>query len=222
MLILLIAGMAPFPCAKGRADMATVSGELQVVTPADWVQGPGQGDWTYDQFVELPDDGKRYEIANGVLLLAPSSSGPHQETVGEVHFHLRSHVKLPGLGVVNQAPFVVELSSKDVYQPDVFVVMNAHLDRMQEKKVVGAPDLVVEVASPGTAAFDRLTKYDTYEDTGVPEYWIVNLDRQTVEVFVLVDGIYHPLGVFQGEQKVPSRLLSWLSVRVEQLFFLRK
>jgi Uma2 family endonuclease len=198
--------------------MATTSDELQIVTPADWVPGPKQGDWTYDQFAALPDDGKRYEIANGVLLLAPSSTGPHQDTVGEVFFHLRSHIKLPGLGLVSQAPCVVELSPKDVFQPDIFVVMNAHLDRVQEKKVVGAPDLVVEVSSPGTVAFDRLTKYDTYEYEGVLEYWIVNLDRRTVEIFVLKDDTYHSLGVFLGEQKVPSRLISWLSVRVNQFF----
>ena len=200
--------------------MTTKSDQLQVVTLADWVPGPDQGNWTYNEYVALPDDGMRYEIANGVLLLTPSSTGSHQATIGEVFFHLRSHVKLPGLGFVSQAPFVVELSSKDVFQPDIVVVMNAHLDRVQEKKVmIGAPDLVVEVAPPGAVAFDRLTKYDTYAWAGVPEYWIVNLARRTVEVFVLEGDEYHSLGVFHGEQKVPSRLISWLSVRVEQFFF---
>jgi Uma2 family endonuclease len=202
--------------------MTTTSDRLPVVTPADWVPGPNQGDWTYNEFIALPDDGERYEIANGVLLLAPSSTGPHQDTIGEVIFHLRSHVKLPGLGLVSQAPFIVELSSKDVFQPDIFVVMNAHFDRVQENKVIGAPDLVVEVSSPGTVAFDRLTKYDTYERAGVPEYWIVNLDRRTVEIVVLEYAKYHSLGVFHGEQKVPSRIISWLSVRVEQFFLLRQ
>jgi len=198
--------------------LTTTPDNLQVVTPADWVPGPNQGDWTYNQYIALPDDGKRYEIANGILLLAPSSTGSHQDTVGEVFFHLRSHVKLPGLGLVSQAPSVVELSSKDVFQPDIFVVMDVNLDRVQEKKFVGAPDLVVEVASPGTVAFDRLTKYDTYERTGVPEYWIVNLERRTVEVFVLEGGKFQSLSVFHGDQRVPSRLISWLSVRVEQFF----
>jgi len=198
--------------------MTTTSDRLPVVTPADWVPGPNQGDWTYNEFIALPDDGERYEIANGVLLLAPSSTGPHQDTIGEVIFHLRSHVKLPGLGLVSQAPFIVELSSKDVFQPDIFVVMNAHHDRVQENKVIGAPDLVVEIASPGTVAFDRLTKYDAYERTGVPEYWIVNLERRTVEVFVLEGDKFQSLGVFHGDQRVPSRLISWLSVRVEQFF----
>ncbi len=199
--------------------MTTSPDNLQVTTLADWVPGPNQGDWTYNEYLNLPDDGKRYEIADGVLLLTPSSTGSHQDTIGEVCFYLRSHVKLAGLGLVIQAPFIVELSAKDVFQPDIFVVMNAHLDRVQEKKVVGAPDLVVEVSTSGTAAFDRLTRYDTYEYTGVQEYWILNLERRTVEIFVLESDEYHSLGVFHGEQKVPSRLISWLSVRVDQFFF---
>ena len=199
--------------------MTMTSDVPQVVTLADWVPGPQQGDWTYDQYAALPYDGKRYEIVNGVLLMAPSPTGPHQDTVGEVFLHLRSHLKLTGLGLVRLAPFDVELTPKDVFQPDIFVVMNTHLDRVLEKKVAGAPDLVVEVASPGTVAYDRLTKYDTYERAGVLEYWIINLDRRTVEIFVLEDDTYHSLGVFHGEQKVPSRLISWLSVRAEQFFF---
>jgi Uma2 family endonuclease len=198
--------------------MITKADQLQVITPADWIPGPTQGDWTYNEYITLPDDGKRYEIANGVLLLTPSSPGSHQDTIGEVFFHLRSHVKLAGLGLVIQAPFIVELSAKDVFQPEILVVMNAHRDRVQEKKIVGAPDLVVEVSDSSTAAFDRLTKYDTYEYAGVLEYWILNLERRTVEIFVLEGDEYYSLGVFQGEQKVPSRLISWLSVRVDQFF----
>ena len=201
--------------------MTTSPANLQVITLADWVPGPTQGDWTYNDYMALLDDGKRYEIANGVLLLTPSSTGAHQDTIGEVFFYLRSHVKLAGLGLVIQAPFIVELSAKDVFQPDIVVVMNAHLDRVQEKKVVGAPDLVVEVSTSGTVAFDRLTRYDTYEYAGVPEYWIIHLERRTVEVFVLEGDEYFSLGVFDGEQKVPSRLISWLSVRVDQFFMLR-
>jgi Uma2 family endonuclease len=198
--------------------MATLSANLQTITLADWVPGPKQGDWTYDEYLTLPDDGKRYEIVNGVLLSTPPSTGSHQDTIGEVCFYLWSHVKLAGLGLVIQAPYIVGLSAKDVFQHDIFVVMNAHRDKVQEKKIVDAPDLVVEVSTFGTAAFDRLTKYDTYEYAGVPEYWILNLERRTVEVFVLDGDEYQSLGDFHGEQKVASRLISWLSVRAEQFF----
>ncbi len=196
--------------------MVTSPTSLQVITPADWIPGPNQGDWTYDEYVTLSHDEIRYEIANGVLLATPMSTGYHQKTICEVSFYLQSHVKLAGLGLVIQTPFAVELSAKDVFQPDILVVMNAHRDRVQEEKVVGAPDLVVEVSDPSTAAFDRLTKYDTYEYTGVLEYWLLNLERNTVEIFALDGDEYHSLGVFHGEQKVPSRLISWLSVYADQ------
>ena len=198
--------------------MTTSPVNQQVITPADWVPGPTQGDWTYNEYIALPDDWKRYEIANGVLVMIPSSTGSHQDTIGEVFFHIRSHLKLTGLGLVRLAPFDVELTPQDVFQPDVFVVLNAHLGRVLRKKVVGAPDLVVEVSSPGTAAFDRLTKYDTYARAGVPEYWIINTDRRTVEVLALENGKYHSLGIFRGRQMIPSRILPELAVQVEQFF----
>ena len=198
--------------------MVTSPTNLKAITPAEWIPGPNQGDWTSNEYVTLPNDGKRYEIANGVLLVTPTSTGYHQKTLGEVSFYLRSHVKLAGLGLVIQAPCIVELSAKDVFQPDILVVMNTHRDRVQEKRVVGAPDLVVEVSDSSTAAFDRLTKYDTYEYIGVLEYWLLNLERHTVEIFALDGDEYHSLGVFHGEQKVPSRLVSWLSVHADQFF----
>ncbi len=98
------------------------------------------------------------------------------------------------------------------------VVLNAHLDRATEKKIIGAPDLVVEVASPGTAAMDRIAKYERYARAGVTEYWIVKPAKQTVEVFVLDNGEYHSLGVFRGQDVLPTRVVPELPVRVEQFF----
>ncbi len=116
------------------------------------------------------------------------------------------------------APFDVQLSSKDVFQPDVFVVFNAHLSRMQKKKMIGAPDLVVEVASPSTALLDRVSKYERYAEAGVQEYWIVNVEAATVQVSVLEADGYRSLGTFRGQQTLPSRVVPNLPVRVEQFF----
>src|SRR5207302_9789437 len=109
----------------------------------------------------------------------------------------------------------------DVFQADIFVVLNAHLDKVTDKKVVGAPDLVVEVLSPGTSGtsvFDRFTKYDIYARAGVPEYWIVYPDRRAVEVLALEGGKYHSLGIFRGQQTLPSQVVPSLPVQVEQFF----
>src|SRR5713226_8174889 len=192
--------------------------ELSVVIPADWVPGPPQGSWTYNDYAALPDDGHRYEIVNGVLIMAPAPSPGHQDIVGEIFAYLRTHVKLAGLGRVFPGPLDVELGPKNVYQPDVVVVLNAHLDRVAEKKIIGAPDLVVEIASPSTAAVDRTAKYDVYAHAGVTEYWIVKPERKTVEIFLLDNRNYRSLGIFSGQQTLPSQVVPGLPVRVEQFF----
>lgn len=197
--------------------MTTVEKPAMVV-PADWVPGPEQGSWTYDDYAVLPDDGQRYEIVNGVLVMAPAPSPEHQDIVGMILYYLLIQVKFAGLGRVFTAPIDVDLGLKNVYQPDVIVVLNAHLNRVAAKKIVGAPDLVVEVASDSTAAMDRIAKYDVYAHAGVTEYWIVKPERKTVEVFLLENRKYRSLGIFSGQQTLPSLVVPGLPVRVEQFF----
>ena len=192
--------------------------ELSVVTPADWVPGPPQGSWTYDDYAALPDDGHRYEIVNGVLLMAPAPTPDHQSIVAWLTYYLLAHVELGRLGRVLPGPVDVVLGPKNVYQPDVVVLLNAHLDRIAEKRIIGAPDLAVEVASPSTATIDRITEYEIYARYGIAEYWIVKPNQRTVEVLVLQDREYRSLGIFQGQQMLPSRILPDLSVRVGQFF----
>src|SRR2546421_5106221 len=198
--------------------MTTTTDELSVVTPADWVPGPPQGAWTYDDYAALPEDENRYEIVNGVLIMAPTPTPEHQDIVGEIFSALRTHIKLAGLGRVFMAPIDVDLGSKNVYQPDLVIVLNAHLDRVTEKKIIGAPDLVVEVASPSTAAYDRLTKYEKYAHARIREYWLVKPTSRSVEVLVLEGREYRSLGIFRGEQTLPSRIVPDLPVGVEPFF----
>lgn len=197
--------------------MTTIE-QSSVVLPADWVPGPQQGSWTYDDYAALPDDGQRYEIVNGVLVMAPAPTPEHQDIVLEIAAHLRTYIKLAGLGRVFPSPVDVDLGPKNIFQPDVVVVLNAHLDRVTAKKIVGAPDLVVEVASPSTAFLDRVSKYEKYAEAGVQEYWIVNVEAGTVQVSVLESGEYHSLGIFRGQQTLASRVVPNLPVRVEQFF----
>jgi Uma2 family endonuclease len=197
--------------------MATIE-ELSVVTPADWVPGPQQGSWTYDDYATLPDDGPHYEIVNGVLVMTPAPTPEHQDIVLEIASYLRTYIKLTGLGRVFMGPLDVDLRPKNVFQPDVMVILNEHLDRVQAKKIVGAPDLVVEVASYSTAAFDRIIKYEKYAQAGIAEYWLVKPTSRTVEVLVLEHGEYRSLGIFRGEQALPSRIVPDLPVAVERFF----
>ncbi len=150
--------------------------------------------------------------------MAPAPNMPHQGAVLRIAHYLLMHVEFPGLGKVMIAPFDVELSPKNVFQPDVLVVLNAHLDRLQEKRFIGAPDLVVEVASQSTAAYDRLTKFDEYAKAGIPEYWLANAKAHTIQVLALEQGDYHSLGIFRGEQTLLSRIVPDLPIAVEKFF----
>lgn len=197
--------------------MTTID-KLPVVMPASWVPGPKQGLWTYQDYACIPEDGHRYEVVNGVLYLSPAPNMGHQRIVGKIFYYLVTHVDLPGLGQVYQASTDVELNPGDVVQPDVFVVLNPHLDRVTPSRLIGAPDLVVEVASPRTARHDLSEKLYAYARVEVPEYWIVNPDAQTIEVLVWERWVYRSLGLFSGHIMLPSQVVPDFPVSIEQFF----
>jgi len=196
----------------------TTTEKLPMVTPADWVAGPGQGQWTYTDYAALPEDGRRYEILNGVLYMTPSPSWSHQEVVGAFYRYLYTYVTSTGLGGVFVAPIDVELAPEDVFQPDVVVLLKASREKLMGRHIVGAPDLVVEVVSPGSATMDRHDKYVVYAQAGISEYWIAEPGTQTVEVLVLKGQRYHSQGVFQEKATLPSQILPGFEVQVEQFF----
>ena len=103
-------------------------------------------------------------------------------------------------------------------QPDVLVVLNHKLPLITERGIEGPPDLVVEIASPGTRTHDRSTKLAAYARGGVPEYWLAEPADETVEVLTLEVGGYRSLGVYTGAATLPSRVLPDLPVRVAQFF----
>jgi Uma2 family endonuclease len=195
-----------------------ISDRLSVVLPANFVPGPRKGDWKYEDYAALPEDEHRYEVVDGVLYMSPAPNMDHQGIVLRIAYYLLTYIEFAGLGRVFTAPADVELSERDVVQPDVFVVLNEHLDRLFKSHVIGAPDLVVEVSSPSTVRHDLTEKLLAYARAGVPEYWVVNPDAETVEVLLLEDGAYSSLGVFYGRSVLPSRVAPDMPVKVEQFF----
>jgi Uma2 family endonuclease len=203
---------------KAGLIMTTTSGNVPGVIPANWVPGPKQGHWTYNNYAALPDDGKRYEIVNGVLFMTPSPGKQHQEASLEIASYLRIYLRQANLGRVYIAPFDVQLSPNMVVQPDVMVILQQNLDKVSSNRVLGAPDLVVEVASPGTATYDRHAKQIAYAQAGVPEYWIADPSARTVEVLLLEGEVYNSVGIFEGKATLPSIIVPGLTTQVEQFF----
>jgi Uma2 family endonuclease len=198
--------------------MTTVE-NISMLLPADLVEGPEQGRWTYGDYAALPNDGQRYEVMDGVLLMSPSLSPAHQSVANWIAFYLTQHVALPGRGRVFVAPLDVELAINRVVQPDVFVLLNKNLGKITTSRIVGAPDLVVEVTSPGTAVYDRLNKFEAYAKAGVQEYWVVHPEMLTVEFLALENGTYTSQGILRGKNVISSQVIPEIvSIHVEQFF----
>ena len=127
-----------------------------------------------------------------------------------ISLHLFNAVEATNRGQVLSSPVDVELAPNVIVQPDVVVVLNEGSEKIQESRIIGTPDLVVEVASPSTRGFDRRLKQDAYARAGVPEYWIVNLQESVVEVYSdLAQGSYQSVRhVGRGETLVLPEGLS--------------
>lgn len=190
------------------------------VIPADWVPGPKQGDWTYYYYAALLEDGQRYEIVDGVLYkMTPAPNVWQQKIALRIVRYLATHVEDTGLGEVFIAPTDVELAPNVVVQPDVFVLLNTGRAETTPSHIVGAPDLVVEVASPSTAKHDRVVKREAYARAGVKEYWLVDPTTRSLEVLLLDKGGYRSLGTCTGQQTLSSALLPTLvEINIEQIF----
>jgi len=138
---------------------------------------------TYDDFCLLPEDGKRREIIEGELFVTPSPQTPHQRAVMRLSVRLWQFVDSHELGEVFSAPFDVVFSEFDVVEPDLLYISNARAGVLTHKNVQGAPDLVVEVLSESTSRVDRSIKLKLYGKFGVQEYWIIDPEGPSAEIY---------------------------------------
>jgi Uma2 family endonuclease len=139
---------------------------------------------TYDDFLLFPDDGKRHELIDGEHYVTPSPNTKHQRVSGNLYFLMRAWLEEHPIGQVFYAPFDVVFSRFDVVEPDLLYVSN---ERMKEivtvQHVTGAPDIVVEIGSPGTRKRDETIKRRLYERSGVSEYWVLDPALDVVRVY---------------------------------------
>jgi Uma2 family endonuclease len=137
--------------------------------------------WTAEDVRALPEDGKRYECVDGVLLVTPSPLYNHNDAIGAVYRLLHDFVVRCRLGRIMFAPADVELGHGTMVQPDLFVAASVTGAPSEGPGDIGQLRLVVEVLSPSTAETDRGLKRRLYQRAGVHEYWIVDLARRRVE-----------------------------------------
>ena len=139
---------------------------------------------TYDDFLLFPEDGKRHELIDGVHYVAPSPRLRHQDLVGRLHVAIAAYlVEHPMAGRVFLSPVDVVMSLHDIVVPDLIFVAGDQAAILTEKNIQGAPALVVEVMSKSTRKRDAQIKRRLFEQVGVREYWLVDPELDTVQVF---------------------------------------
>src|SRR5262245_57715770 len=147
---------------------------------------------TYADLVDLPADGKRYELHEGEIYVTASPRPRHQMVVGNLHLIIAEHVRRLGLGEVFVSPIDVILADVNVLVPDLVYLDASRLDCISGRGIEGAPTLAIEVLSPTTAATDRSIKRQLAAKYGVPHYWIVDADARVIETYQLVGVSYEP------------------------------
>lgn len=178
---------------------------------------PQPRSFTYRDYLDTPDD-VRYQLIEGDLVREPAPTTTHQTILVNLAVLLAPFVKSNGLGRVFTAPTDVYLSDTNVVQPDVLFVSAARAHLITERDVHGAPDLVIEIASPSTERRDRQVKREIYARHGVSEYWLVHPLDRTVETFRLENGRFAAAGSYRGTDAFTTPLLPGLRIEPDAVF----
>lgn len=197
--------------AEHLREESAVYGANCVREAAAIYQAKKPGEYTIDDYMALPDD-ERVELIDGVFYDLAAPTTVHQLIGSEIHMILRDYIrKNKGSCIPFSAPIDVQLDCDDktIVQPDVFVICNR--DKLNYRRVFGAPDFVVEVLSPLTSKKDAVIKLGKYCNAGVREYWMVDTKKKRIFVYDFENdacpAIYSfedevPVSIFEGKCKV--------------------
>jgi len=180
---------------------------------------PEQGNWTYEDYCRLPNNGWKYEVIEGELYMSPAPRPIHQYCIVNLSTALKIFGKKHKAGNVLIAPLDVRLPGKaDPVQPDVVFVLKNNLKIVKDDYIVGVPDFIAEVLSPGNWLLDRGKKFEVYAKAGIKEYWIIDPRVQTVEQFVLRKKVYELVGKYGEGETTSSEVIKGFRIRVDEVF----
>jgi Uma2 family endonuclease len=178
---------------------------------------PAPGHWRYEDLLDLPDDGRRYEIIEGELYEMPAPSWAHQTILYNLVLALGPLIQALG-GILRFAPLDTFFTGADPVQPDIIVLLPDGEARPSKRGVEGPPDLVVEVISPSNRGHDRLTKYALYARAGVREYWLIDPDARRIDIHALDRDALHLVQSAADDDIVISPLLAADEIPVAAVF----
>ena len=178
---------------------------------------PRQGEWTEEEYLDLTDNTNRLiEFTDGYVEVLPMPTDNHQAILAYLY---RVFFAFAGLanGTLRFSPLRVRIRARKFREPDLVLVLDAKDPRRQNRYWHGA-DLALEVVSADKPERDLVEKRGDYAEAGIPEYWIVNPETETITVLRLEDTAYVEHGVFGRGADAASVLLPGFTVSVDAVF----
>lgn len=182
------------------------------------------GNYTYADYLRWTIE-ERIELIRGkIFRMSPAPSSNHQTILNNINGPLWSFLKNQPCQVF-VAPFDVRFPRKSkqdndivtVLQPDLCVICDP--SKIDARGGIGAPDLIIEILSPGNSKKEMRLKYEVYEESGVKEYWVVDGERKVCHLFLLEDGQYKACRPFVEGDVLESRVLPGFKIPVDEVFF---
>ena len=212
LVYLVVSTTKPYPILDEEDEPVRTFNEIDVsltYTYANYLN------WLFPERVEL--------IKGKVFEMSPAPSSTHQEVTGNVYRKLGNFLEGKNCKVYI-APFDVRfpkesINDKDIYtvlQPDICVICDRN--KIDSRGCVGAPDIVIEVLSPGNTKMELVNKYKIYEEFGVKEYWVVSQSNRNILIYTLDSGKFHPSEVFTSNEKITSPLLPGFELILNDVF----
>ncbi|HEX7056838.1 MAG TPA: Uma2 family endonuclease [Bacilli bacterium] len=160
---------------------------------------------------------ERYEIIEGVRYeLQPAPTVTHQKVSGA--FYISLYQTCHSAGTILYSPIDVYLDEDNQFQPDLVYILHENGEIIKEKRIEGAPDLVLEILSPSTGQNDKIRKKRQYERFGVKEFWIADPTHRTVDQFMLANGKFVLYETYGAADLLTSPLFSCISIDLSKVF----
>ena len=174
--------------------------------------------YTYQDYLKLPDDGNRYEIISGDLIMPPAPNTIHQKVALKIEYELLKFNDKEIKGELFHAPYDVVMSDMNVVQPDILFVKTENSGIITDKNIDGAPDLIIEILSPLSRHYDQVQKKETYARFDVSEYWIVDPIKQSIEVYLNKEYEFELKQRLIREGAAKSEVLPGFQVDLKEIF----
>jgi len=150
--------------------------------PAGGIKIPQKEVYTYEDYALLPE-GAPYQLIGGKLVMTPAPSTYHQAISTRLLGKFLFFMAEKDLGMIYHAPIDVYFGDKETYQPDIIFIVKERFHIIGPERINGAPDLVIEILSPSTGYYDLRKKARTYARHGVKEYWVVDPEEKSIELY---------------------------------------